>query len=93
LSYNNVAVTILTEPPDMPIFEYVCQQCRHQFEAIVLGTQKAACPKCESKQLSQQLSSFAVRGEKSQKSDAPASPTGACGSCGDPRGPGACSMN
>ena len=87
------AVTILTEPPDMPIFEYVCQQCNHQFEAIILGTQKAACPKCESKRLSQQLSSFAVRGEKSQKSDAPASPSGACGSCGDPRGPGACSMN
>ncbi|HET8891128.1 MAG TPA: FmdB family zinc ribbon protein [Candidatus Angelobacter sp.] len=77
----------------MPIFEYVCQQCSHQFEAIVLGTQKAACPKCESKRLSQQLSSFAVRGEKSSESSGPASPTGACGSCGDPRGPGACSMN
>ena len=75
----------------MPIFEYVCQQCRHQIEAIVLGTQKAACPKSESKRLSQQLSSFAVRGEKSHE---PASPSnGACGSCGDPRGPGACSMN
>jgi putative FmdB family regulatory protein len=88
--YNNDAVAILTERPNMPIFEYVCQQCKHQFEAIVLGTQKAACPKCESKRLSQQLSSFAVRGEKSQQS---ASPSGACGSCGDPRGPGACSMN
>jgi len=81
---------ILTERLNMPIFEYVCQQCKHQFEAIVLGTQKAACPKCESKRLSQQLSSFAVRGEKSREI---ASPSGACGSCGDPRGPGACSMN
>ena len=78
----------------MPIFEYVCQQCSHQFEAIVLGTQKAACPKCESKRLSQQLSSFAVRGEKSHESAGPAGPGGgACGSCGDPRGPGSCSMN
>jgi putative FmdB family regulatory protein len=74
----------------MPIFEYVCQQCKHEFETIVLGTKKAACPKCESKRLSQQLSSFAVRGEKSR--EAP-SGSGACGSCGDPRGPGACSMN
>ena len=90
LVYNDDAVTILTERLNMPIFEYVCQQCKHQFEAIVLGTQKAACPKCESKRLSQQLSSFAVRGEKSQQS---ASPGGACGSCGDPRGPGSCSMN
>ena len=74
----------------MPIFEYVCQQCHHQFEAIVLGNKKAACPKCESKRLSQQLSSFAVGGEKSSQAD---SPSGACGSCGDPRGPGACSIN
>jgi putative FmdB family regulatory protein len=92
-AYNNVAVTILTEPSNMPIFEYVCQQCHHEFEAIVLGTQKAACPKCESKRLSQQLSSFAVRGEKSHESAASAGPSGPCGSCGDPRGPGACSMN
>ena len=80
----------------MPIFEYVCRQCSHHFEAIVLGTQKAACPKCESKRLSQQLSSFAVRGEKSHASDASgasAAPAGACGTCGDPRGPGSCSMN
>jgi putative FmdB family regulatory protein len=74
----------------MPIFEYVCQQCNHQFEAIIMGKQKAACPKCESKRLNQQLSNFSVGGEKS-RATAPAS--GPCGSCGDPRGPGACSMN
>jgi len=74
----------------MPIFEYVCQQCNHQFEAIVMGKQKAACPKCESKRLNQQLSSFAVGADKSRAA-APASAP--CGSCGDPRGPGACSMN
>jgi putative FmdB family regulatory protein len=90
IAYNKDAVTILTEPSHMPIFEYVCQQCSHHFEAIVLGSQKAACPKCESKRLSQQMSSFAVHGEKSQQTG---SSTGACGSCGDPRGPGACSMN
>ena len=50
----------------MPIFEYLCQRCDHRFEVIVLGSQKAACPKCESKRLTQQLSSFAVGGERSQ---------------------------
>ena len=60
----------------MPIFEYVCQQCHHQFEAIVLGRQKAACPKCESKRLSQQLSSFAVGGENYANSS-PAAPAAA----------------
>jgi putative FmdB family regulatory protein len=73
----------------MPIFEYVCKECDHQFEALVYGSQEAKCPKCESKKLTQQLSVFAV----SAKGSASASPAvGACGSCGDPRGPGACSM-
>jgi uncharacterized protein YlaI len=45
LAYINDAVTILTEPSNMPIFEYVCQRCKHQFEAIVIGAQKAVCPK------------------------------------------------
>ena len=88
--HSNAAATILNESSYMPIFEYVCQKCSHQFEAVVLGTQKAACPKCESKRLYQKISSFAVRGEKSHES---ASSDGACGSCGDPRGPGACSMD
>ena len=35
----------------MPIFEYVCKECQHQFEALVYGKEKAACPKCESKKL------------------------------------------
>ena len=73
----------------MPIFEYVCQECRHEFEALVFGRDKAACPKCQSKKLSPQLSVFAV---SSKGSAAPAAPRSACGSCGDPRGPGACSM-
>ena len=73
----------------MPIFEYVCKECDHQFEALVYGGQEAKCTKCGSKKLTQQLSVFAV----STKGSASASPAmGACGSCGDPRGPGACSM-
>ena len=27
----------------MPIFEYVCKECQHQFEALVYGKEKAAC--------------------------------------------------
>jgi len=75
----------------MPIFEYVCKECEHQFEAIVLGSQTPKCPKCESRKLEQQLSRFAVGGEKAPASTK--SEVGPCGSCGDPRGPGACSMN
>ena len=72
----------------MPIFEYVCKECENHFEALVYGSEKAVCPKCQSKKLAPQLSVFAV----STKS-APSKPAaGPCGSCGDPRGPGACSM-
>ena len=44
----------------MPIFEYICKQCDHQFEALVYGKQKAECPKCHGSKLAPQLSVFAV---------------------------------
>ncbi|HTW32091.1 MAG TPA: zinc ribbon domain-containing protein [Candidatus Sulfotelmatobacter sp.] len=78
----------------MPIYEYICKECHHQFEALVYGKEKAACPKCSGKKLEPQLSVFAVSA-KSGSSQARADsdrPSGACGSCGDPRGPGACSL-
>jgi len=75
----------------MPIFEYVCKECEHEFEALVFGQQKAECPKCKSKKLEPQFSVFAVSA-KSGASSQSAVPSGGCGSCGDPRGPGACSM-
>jgi putative FmdB family regulatory protein len=76
---------------DMPIFEYICQECQHEFEALIFGRDKAKCPKCESKKLTPQLSTFAVSAKGSSSSSFPA-PTSGCGSCGDPRGPGACSL-
>lgn len=44
----------------MPIFEYLCEQCGHNFEAILFGEQKPECPKCHTKELQQKLSTFAV---------------------------------
>ena len=75
----------------MPIFEYVCKECQHEFEALVFGKQKAECPKCQSKKLEPQLSVFAVAA-KSGAATQPSMPAGPCGSCGDARGPGACSL-
>lgn len=72
----------------MPIFEYICQECDHEFEALVFGREKAECPKCHSKRLTPQLSVFAVSARSGSTSSTP----GPCGSCGDPRGPGACAM-
>ncbi len=75
----------------MPIFEYICQECQHEFEALVFGTQKAECPKCQSKKLEPQLSVFAVSTKSGASSSRPMS-AGPCGSCGHPDGPGSCSM-
>ena len=44
----------------MPIFEYLCEQCGHNFEAILFGEQKPECPKCHTEKLEQKLSTFAV---------------------------------
>jgi len=78
----------------MPIFEYICQECQHEFEALVFGRDKAHCPKCDSKKLAPQLSVFAVsaKGASATGSASTAAPRRACGSCGDPRGAGACSL-
>jgi putative FmdB family regulatory protein len=77
----------------MPIFEYICQNCSHEFETLVFGRDKAKCPKCESKKLSPQLSVFAMSTKGvSAGTSSIAAPSGGCGSCGDPRGPGACSL-
>jgi putative FmdB family regulatory protein len=75
----------------MPIFEYVCKECQHEFEALVFGKQKAECPKCQSKKLEPQLSVFAVSA-KGGAATHPSMPAGPCGSCGNARGPGACSL-
>jgi putative FmdB family regulatory protein len=77
----------------MPIFEYICKECEHEFEALVFGKQKAECPKCQSKKLEPQLSVFAVSAKSgaATQSSMPAT-AGPCGSCGDARGPGACSL-
>lgn len=74
----------------MPIFEYVCGQCDHEFEALVYGTQKAECPKCHGRKLSPQLSVFVVASKSG--TGATMSNSEPCGSCGDERGLGACSM-
>ena len=74
---------------EMPIFEYICRDCSHHFEALVTTERRPVCPSCHGTGLDKQLSVFAV----SAKSSESARPVGPCGSCGDPRGPGSCSIN
>lgn len=40
----------------MPLFPYVCEACRHPFEALVRSGEQPACPECGGKNLRRELS-------------------------------------
>ena len=70
----------------MPIHEYACRGCGHEFETLVRSSDTPSCVSCGSSELDKKLSVFAAQGQKSAEPNA-------CGTCGDPRGPGACRFN
>jgi putative FmdB family regulatory protein len=74
----------------MPIYEYACRTCGHEFETLVRSGAIPDCPSCHSTELDKRLSVFATAG-----TTAVATPVagGPCGSCGHPGGPGACAIN
>ena len=47
----------------MPIYEYACQACGHEFETLVLRGETTTCPSCQSEDLERLLSLPAVRSE------------------------------
>jgi putative FmdB family regulatory protein len=52
----------------MPIFEYECGKCGHQFEFLVLPTSEAPqCPSCRSRKLKKMISLFAVNSETTRQ--------------------------
>ena len=74
----------------MPIYEYICQECRHPFEKLVFGDTEVICPQCGSQTLGKQFSTFAVGATHKESS-----PCGVGGdsfqSCGNCDGaPGSC---
>ena len=74
----------------MPIYEYTCGACDHDFDLLVRSSsseESPRCPKCESNGVVRKLSVFAARQGSSVTSAVSA---GGCGRCGDPDGP--CSM-
>jgi len=44
----------------VPIFEYRCLACDHQFELLVRGTVEVVCPSCASTSVERMLSTFGV---------------------------------
>ena len=74
----------------MPIYEYACQGCGREFEALVRSDTVAECPQCHSTRLDKRLSVFATAASSPEALPAMAGP---CGSCGHPDGPGSCALH
>ncbi|HEU4922547.1 MAG TPA: zinc ribbon domain-containing protein [Burkholderiales bacterium] len=70
----------------MPIYEYACCACGHEFETLVRNGEQPACANCASPDLEKKLSVFAAHG------DGEAQPM-PCVTCGHPGGPGSCDLN
>ena len=72
----------------MPIYEYICQECGHPFEALVRGGQKPACERCQSTRLEKQWSVPAAhtgaRGAELPVCDMPRRGPCGMGGCGLP---------
>ena len=51
----------------MPIYEYNCRACAHQFEALVLKGTVPACPQCKGDDLERLLSLPVVRSESTRQ--------------------------
>lgn len=59
----------------MPLFEYQCSTCGHEFEEIVTAGSTPTCPRCESENLRKKFSAFAMgRGGTTRSSAAPSAP-------------------
>jgi putative FmdB family regulatory protein len=72
----------------MPMFEYACRACGHQFETLVRSGDTPECASCASTDLQKKLSAFATQTYGPGEAAA-----NACGTCGNPAGPGACSLD
>ena len=54
----------------MPLYEYKCTGCGHEFEVLILkASQPVACPSCASASVERLLSMFAVSSDSSRQSN------------------------
>jgi putative FmdB family regulatory protein len=51
----------------MPIYEYECRGCHHQFEQLLRTGDVAACPACQGRDLERLLSQVSVSSENSRQ--------------------------
>ena len=63
----------------MPIYEYTCKSCGHEFEELVRGDQQPGCPSCGNGGVERQMSVPAAHTASSSPSACPAQDM--CGGC------------
>ncbi|GAB4088812.1 FmdB family zinc ribbon protein [Hydrogenophaga soli] len=71
----------------MPIYEYACAACGHEFEALVRSDTVPECPQCHATTLNKLLSVPAKPSDSTGPMALPASP---CGGCAAPGSHGGC---
>jgi len=64
----------------MPLFEYVCRDCRETFETFVTGDRQPCCPACHGANLAKLLSRPGMVGTSAERSAEQA--FGGCGAGG-----------
>ena len=75
----------------MPIYEYRCDDCEVEFEALIRGEEQAECPTCGKQQLTKLMSAPAAHSASNSLPVCPAAPDMQCGMGGC--GGGACPMD
>jgi putative FmdB family regulatory protein len=68
----------------MPLYEYRCEKCGHQFEQLVSRAARVACPKCRAATVEKLFSTFAVSTGGGGAGGSYAPEPGPCGACGAP---------
>ncbi len=67
----------------MPIYEYTCKCCGHEFEELVRGAEQPGCPSCGQQSVERRLSVPAAHTARAAPSGCPAQemcgPGGCCG--------------
>ena len=70
----------------MPLYEYSCKKCDHEFEALVFNGEAVECPQCHGTRLQQRFSVPAR-----PRSESPSLPM-SCDPGLPPCGPGCCRL-